>query len=119
MAPKAQVEILSDTLGVDFGPYIRRLVRSTQGSWEPLIPEECRSPLYKTGETLIRFTIQPNGVVSAMHLDDSTHDTAINKSAWGSLTSQGQLEPLPSTFKGPNLELRFHFIIGPAGNQAE
>ena len=116
---KGQVEILSDTLGVDFGPYLARLKRNTLIAWEPLLPEETRAPLYKSGETLIRFTIQPNGVVSAMHLDDSTHDRAIDKSAWGSITSQGQLEPLPATFKGPVLELRFHYFVGPAAESAQ
>ena len=108
---KTGVEILSDTLGTDFGPYIKRLLRSTRAAWVPLIPEECSPPLNKTGTTLIRFTIQPNGVVSAMHLDDSTRDQAIDRAAWGSITSQGQLPPLPATFKGPNLELRIQFVI--------
>ncbi len=118
-AAQAQVEILSDTLGTDFGPYIRRLVRTTENAWSPLIPEECREPLFKTGQTLIRFTIDHSGAIIAMHLDDSTHDVAIDKSAWGSLTSQGQLPPLPTTFKGPTLELRFHFIVGRAGSATE
>ena len=105
------VEVLSDTLGTDFGPYLKRLLRSTRAAWIPLIPEECSPPLNKTGMTLVRFTIQPNGVVSAMHLDDSTRDQAIDRAAWGSITSQGQLPPLPATFKGPNLELRIQFNI--------
>ena len=105
------MEVLSDTLGTDFGPYLARLKRSTTGAWYPLLPEEIEPPLCKKGMTLIRFTIQPNGVVSAMHLDGSTRDQAIDRAAWGSITSQGQLPPLPSTFKGPNLELRFQYNV--------
>ncbi len=104
-------EILSDTLGVDFGPYLKRLLAMVKASWYPLIPEECYPPLSKEGTTLIRFTIQPNGVISAMHLDDSTHDRAIDHAAWGSITGIGQFAPLPAEFKGPNLELRIQFII--------
>jgi TonB family protein len=105
------VEILSDTLGVDFGPYIKRLLRILYDSWLPLIPEETRPPLNKEGNTLIRFTINKDGTVSAMHLDASTHDQAIDRAAWGSITGVGQMPPLPKNFNGPNLELRIDFII--------
>ena len=107
----AGAEILSDTRGVDFTDYIKRLLRAIRAGWIPLIPEECSPPLNKEGTTLIRFTIEPNGVVSAMHLDDSTHDRAIDKAAWGAITGVGQFAPLPKEFKGPNLELRIQFII--------
>jgi outer membrane biosynthesis protein TonB len=107
------VEILSDTLGVDFGPYIKRLLRILYNAWVPLIPEETRPPLNKEGSTLIRFTINPDGnlAVGGMHLDASTHDQAIDRAAWGSITSVGQFPPLPKNFNGPNLQLRVHFII--------
>ena len=107
----AGVEILSDTRGVDFTDYIKRLLRMIYAAWIPLIPEECMPPLNKEGTTLIRFTIEPNGIVSAMHLDDSTHDRAIDKAAWGAITGVGQFAPLPKEYKGPNLELRIQFVI--------
>jgi TonB family protein len=104
-------EILSDTLGVDFDPYIKRLLRILYNSWVPLIPEETRPPLNKEGETLIRFTINPDGSISAMGLDWSTKDSAIDRAAWGSITGVGQFPPLPKQFTGPNLTLRIHFVI--------
>ncbi len=105
------VEVLSDTQGVNFDPYLRRLIADIYRNWLPLIPEECRPPLSKQGETLVRFTILPDGRIGAMYLDGSTHDDAINRSAWGSITSEGQFPPLPSQFHGPNLELRLHYYV--------
>ena len=105
------LEVLSDTLGVDFGPYIKQLLRMVRAAWLPLIPEETRPPLNKEGTTLIRFRIEPDGKVSFMHLDDSTHDQAIDRAAWGGITGVGQFPPLPVAFKGPNLDLRIQFII--------
>lgn len=104
-------EILSDTQGVDFDPYLRRIIADIRRNWLPLIPEECRPPLSKEGETLIRFTILPDGRIGGMWLDGSTHDDAINRSAWGSITREGQFPPLPSQFHGPNLELRIHYYV--------
>ena len=104
-------EILSDTQGVNFNPYLQRLLREIKEHWIPLIPEEARPPLSKQGTTMIRFSILPDGSIGAMHLEDSTHDDALNRAAWGSITGVGQFEPLPSQFHGPNLELRIHYLV--------
>jgi TonB family protein len=105
------VEVLSDTMGVDFGPYLRRILADIKRTWLPLIPEEARPPLNKQGETLIRFTILPDGRIAAMNLDGSSQDTAIDRAAWGGITGVGQFPPLPPNFKGPNLELRIDFLV--------
>ncbi len=104
-------EILSDTQGVNFQPYLQRIIRLIYAQWIPLLPEEARPPLNKRGTTLVRFTINPDGTVAAMHLDGSTHDVALDKAAWGSITGVGQFPPLPKQFHGPNLELRIHYLV--------
>ena len=105
------VEVLSDMQNVNFDPYLRRIIADIRRNWLPLIPAECEPPLSKQGETLIRFMILPDGRIGGMWLDGSTHDDAINRSAWGSITSEGQFPPLPSQFHGPNLELRLHYYV--------
>jgi TonB family protein len=105
------VDILSDTQGVNFTPYLQRILREIYEQWIPLIPEEAQPPLSKQGSTLVRFTINPDGTIAAMHLDGSTHDDALNRAAWGSITGVGQFPPLPKEFHGPNLELRIHYLV--------
>jgi hypothetical protein len=113
------VEVLSDMQGVNFNPYLRRILADIYRNWLPLIPEECKPPLSKDGEVLIRFSILPDGRIGipggkppdGIWLDGSTHDDAINRSAWGSITSEGQFPPLPAQFHGPNLELRIHYYV--------
>jgi outer membrane biosynthesis protein TonB len=104
-------EILSDTQGVDFTQWLRRFDRGTIQAWEPLLPEEIQPPLSKRGETFILLTVLPDGSIGDMKLETSSHDDAINRSAWGSITSQGKLQPLPSAFHGPNLVLRLHYMV--------
>jgi outer membrane biosynthesis protein TonB len=108
------VQILSDTQGVDFGPYIRKILNEIRAAWYPLIPEEARPPLNKQGETLIRFTIMPDGHIKAtadgMILEGPSGDSAIDRACWGGITGVGQFPPLPANFKGPNLELRIDFL---------
>jgi TonB family protein len=105
------VDILSDTQGVNFQPYLGRIIHLIYQQWLPLLPEEARPPLNKQGGTLIRFTINPDGTVAAMHLDGSTHDVALDKAAWGSIVGVGQFPPLPKQFHGPNLELRINYSV--------
>lgn len=105
------VDVLSDMQGVDFNPYLKTILRQIYNTWIPLIPEEARPPLNKQGETEIRFMILPDGRIGMMHLDGSTHDDAINRAAWGSITGVGQFPPLPKEFHGPNLELRIHYLV--------
>jgi TonB family protein len=104
-------DILSDTQGVNFEPYMQRIIRLIYTQWIPLLPEEARPPLNKRGTTQIRFTINADGTIAAMHLDGSTHDDALNRAAWGSITGVGQFPPLPKQFHGPNLELRIHYLV--------
>jgi outer membrane biosynthesis protein TonB len=105
------VQVLSDMQGVDFSDYLRRLKADVYHNWIPLLPEETEPPILKQGETYIVFTILPDGKIGEMHLEASTKDVAIDKAAWGSIVSEGQFPPLPTQFHGPNLTLRFHYIV--------
>jgi len=105
------VDVLSDTMGVNFGPYIQRVIYDTKKAWYPIIPEVARPPLNKQGKVGIRFKILPDGSVApgSMHLDGPSGDVSLDKAAWASITYAGY-PPLPKDFKGPYLELRFIFL---------
>ncbi|HEY1807458.1 MAG TPA: cell envelope integrity protein TolA [Acidobacteriaceae bacterium] len=104
------VDILSDTMGVDFGPYIQRVIWDTKRAWYPIIPDEARSPINKQGKVLIRFRIMPDGSVESMTLESPSGDVALDRSAWAGITGASPFPPLPKQFKGPFLELRFYFL---------
>jgi hypothetical protein len=105
------VQVLSDMQGVDFSEYLKRLQREIMRNWIPLLPEETESPLFKKGDTFIIVTILPDGTIGNIQPDGSSHDVAIDRAAWGSITSEGKFQALPSQFHGPNLILRFHYIV--------
>jgi len=107
---QAGATILSDTMGVDFSAYMRRLHDDIQRNWDPLIPEEVQPPLLKKGITGIRFTILPDGKIGAMTLETKSGDVALDHAAWSAITSEGQFPPLPRQFHGPQLELRVGFF---------
>lgn len=112
------VDVLSDMQGVNFDPYLKKIMREIYNTWIPLIPEEARPPLNKQGITQLRIVIMPDGTLhirdgvnDGLVLEGSTHDDALNRAAWGSITGVGQFPPLPSEFHGPNLTLRIHYLV--------
>ena len=104
-------QILSDTQGVDFDPYIRHIVIETERTWDPLAPDEVNPPINKRGQVLIRFKILPSGRLmdGSMMLEGSSGDVALDRAAWGALTGSN-FPPLPKEFHGQYLELRFLFV---------
>ena len=104
------VEVLSDTMGWDYGPYVQRVVWDTEHAWWPIIPESARPPLDKQGKVMIRFKIFPDGSVRDMVLEGPSGDVALDRAAWAGITGAAPFPPIPRVFKGPFLELRFYFL---------
>jgi TonB family protein len=110
---RGSFDILSDTQGVDFGPYLARLHPPIEMNWYNLSPESVRPPLRKHGKVLIRLIIMPDGKVTGMHIDSSSGDIALDRAAWGALTASSPFPPLPGEFHGPYLELLCAFYYNP------
>jgi outer membrane biosynthesis protein TonB len=116
---KSNVEILSDTQGVDFGPYLGRVVHVFRINWYNLIPEVARPPLLKKGKVSIEFAIMPNGSVAGMRLVGPSGDVSLDRAAWGGITASNPFEPLPREYHGPYLALRFNFYYNPDKNDLQ
>jgi len=107
------IDILSDTQGVDFGPYLSRVLQSVRMNWYNLIPEVARPPLLERGKVMIQFVITKDGKVAGMQLVGPSGDVALDRAAWGGITASNPFPPLPNEFHGPYLALRFHFFYNP------
>jgi TonB family protein len=108
------LEVLSDTQGVDFGPYLSRVLQAVRMNWYNLIPEAARPPLLERGKVSIEFAILPDGKVAGMRIISPSGDVSLDRAAWGGITASNPFAPLPSEFHGPYLALRFHFYYNPA-----
>lgn len=104
------IDILSDTQGVDFGPYLQRILQKVREHWYSLIPQSVQM---KKGKLAIEFAITRDGNVADMRLVTSSGDMALDSPAWGSITGSSPFPPLPSEFGGPYLALRFRFYYNP------
>ncbi len=107
------LEVLSDTQGVDFGPYLSRVLQAVKMNWYNLIPEAARAPLLMRGKVSIEFAILPDGKVAGMRIISPSGDVSLDRAAWGGITASNPFAPLPGQFHGPYLALRFHFYYNP------
>jgi TonB family protein len=104
------LEILSDTQGVDFGPYVARILQDVKENWYRLIPKSAKM---KNGKVAIEFAITKDGKVAGTKLTDASGDVALDRAAWGGITASNPFPPLPSEFGGHYLALRFRFYYNP------
>ena len=112
-------DILSDTQGVDFGPYLSRVLQSIKMNWYNLIPEEARAPLLKHGKVAIRFLITPGGKVAGMFIETPSGDVPLDRAAYGGISASDPFSPLPHEFHGPYLALRITFFYNPKTGEME
>jgi TonB family protein len=104
------VDILSDTNGADLGPYMRTLISDLKKHWLAPAGAATNQPLLKQEDTIIDMTIAPDGHLLAMRVEDSTHDSALDKTAW-SAAKETNYVALPAGMNDQNLKLRAHFVV--------
>jgi TonB family protein len=113
------MDVLSDTMGVDFGPYLARVLQDVKTNWYNLIPEVARPPIMKRGKVSIEFAITKHGEIAGMRLVGPSGDVSLDRAAWGGITGSNPFPPLPNEYGGQYLALRFHFYYNPDRNDLQ
>jgi TonB family protein len=110
------LEILSDTMGVDFDPYLKRVLHDVRENWYRAIPESAQM---KHGNLIIEFAITKDGKVAGMKLVAPSGDVPLDRAAWAGIVGSDPFPPLPSDFGGQYLALRFRFFYNPTKEELE
>ena len=103
-------QILSDTQGVDFNPYIQRLLATLKRNWYAVMPESAL--MGDKGVVYTTFQINPDGSVAPPDplLERTSGKDALDNAAMSAIHASNPFEPLPSQFHGPYLRLRIVFL---------
>jgi TonB family protein len=107
------IDILTDTMGTDFGPYLQRVLKTVKQNWYKLSPPSARAPRMMRGVVSIEFAILKTGKIAGMKLVGSTGDVPLDHAAWLGITDT-RFPPLPAEFSGQYLGLRLQFVYNPA-----
>ncbi|MBI3896011.1 MAG: TonB family protein [Acidobacteria bacterium] len=101
-------QILSDTMGVDFQPYLLRIYLLVRRNWYSVIPEIAR--LGKQGRVVLQFSIFRDGTVPDLTLMAGSGTTSLDSAALASIRLSNPFPALPPEFPGDHILLRFVYL---------
>ncbi|WP_031498461.1 TonB family protein [Bryobacter aggregatus] len=111
MRPQNQIgsslELLSDPQGVDFRPYLKRILAIVRKNWFAVIPESANYG--RRGKTMIQFSISRDGRVPKLVISGPSGTEALDRAAVAGISASNPFPPLPAEFKGDVVRLQFAF----------
>ena len=102
-------EFVSDTLGVNFAPYMARMQVQVYRNWYDAMPESAVTPPYKKGTTVLEFSILKDGSVTGLKMLQSSGDVALDRGAWAAISRSNPMPALPPDFKADFFTMRAIF----------
>ena len=100
--------ILSDTQGVDFGPWLTAVYFRVRNNWYSVIPQVYRSGL--KGVVVIVFDVRRNGSLEDLEVVRSSNFSPYDRAAISSLKLSEPLPNFPDAFKKDRLTLQFTYL---------
>jgi TonB family protein len=101
-------QILSDTMGVNFDPYLLRVYLIVRRNWYSVIPEIAR--LGRQGRVVLEFSIQRNGNVPDVLLVSGSGTESMDSAAHASIRLSNPFPQLPAEYPGGEIRLRFGYF---------
>ncbi|HWY08797.1 MAG TPA: TonB C-terminal domain-containing protein [Candidatus Acidoferrales bacterium] len=105
----AGIEMLTDTEGVDFNDYLRRVYIAVRNNWYAVMPPSVS--LGDQGVVSLQFKIMRDGSVpDGMPVQVfGSGKEPLDRAAFSSIRASNPFPQLPPQFKGPYIELRFTY----------
>lgn len=105
----AGIELLTDTQGVDFNDYLRRIYYIVKGNWFAVMPPSVS--LGDQGVVSLQFRIMRDGTVpDGMPVQVfGSGKEPLDRAAYSSIRASNPFPPLPGQFQGPYIELRYTY----------
>ncbi|HOQ46092.1 MAG TPA: TonB family protein [Bryobacteraceae bacterium] len=101
------LELLSDPMGVDFKPYLIRILATVKRNWLVIIPESAR--MGRRGRVQIQFAIARDGTVPRLVIATPSGTEALDRAAVAGISASTPFPPLPAEFPGSEVRLQFTF----------
>ena len=103
----SSLELLSDPMGVDFKPYLIRILAMVRRNWFAVIPESVR--LGRRGKVTLQFAIDRNGGVPKLVIATPSGAESLDRAAVAGISASVPFPPLPKEFPGQQIRLQFAF----------
>jgi TonB family protein len=103
----SNMQLLTDPQGVDFRPYLVRILASVKQHWLSVMPESVK--LGRRGKVAIQFSISRDGGVPKLVIAEFSGAEALDRAAVAGISASVPFPPLPSEFKGDRIVLQMNF----------
>jgi len=103
----SSLELLSDPMGIDFKPYLIRILATVKRNWQAVMPESAR--MGRRGRVLIQFAISRDGSVPKLVIASPSGADALDRAAVAGISASNPFPPLPVEFQGQLVRLQFTF----------
>jgi len=104
----SNLELLSDPQGVDFRPYLIRVLAAVRRNWFAVIPESARLGNQR-GKVVVQFAIDRAGEVPKLVISIPSGAQPLDRAAVAGISASNPFPPLPAEFKGEQIRLQFTF----------
>jgi len=104
----SSLELLSDPRGVDFKPYLIRILASVKRNWMAVIPESAK--LGRRGRVVLQFIVNKDGSVPKLVIASASGTDALDRAAVAGISATNPFPPLPAEFRGDSVRLQFVFL---------
>ncbi len=101
------LELLSDPMGVDFRPYLIRVLAAVRRNWFAVMPESARMGM--RGKAVIQFAIAKNGSVPKLVIQMPSGSEHLDRAAVAGISASNPFPPLPEEFRGNQIRLQLVF----------
>ncbi len=101
------MQLLSNPMGVDFAPYLTRILIIVRRNWFSVMPESAKLGL--RGRVGVLFAIAKNGTVTRANFAAQSGARALDQAAIAAISMSNPFPPLPTEFKGDRIVLQFNF----------
>src|SRR4051812_38856166 len=103
----SNLELLSDPQGVDFRPYMIRVLAAVRRNWFAIMPESAK--LGSRGTVALQFAIDRQGSVPKLVIVTPSGIQALDRAAVAGVSASNPFPPLPTEFRGPQIRLQLNF----------
>jgi TonB family protein len=103
----SNLELLSDPMGVDFRPYLIRVLSTVRRNWFAVMPESAKWG--RQGRVNIQFSIARNGSVPKLVITGHSGTDALDRAAVAGISASNPFPPLPAEFRGERILLQLNF----------
>jgi len=104
-----EIQVLSPNPGgVDFGPYLNRVISLIRTNWFALMPAAASQGDKGRADTV--FAITPEGKITDLQLIAASGNPTLDKASTTAIQTSNPFPALPADFKGDQLRLRIAFL---------